>query len=129
MGLSIPQLTRMSRLLDEALPLDAAGRRAWLETLPAEHQDLGPALRDALLPGDPRLAGLPELGAVSEAGAPSPGGLQSGARVGPYQLVRPLGSGGMAEVWLARRADGALKREVALKLPMLTRLRKDLEQR
>jgi len=32
-------------------------------------------------------------------------------------------------VWLARRADGAFKREVALKLPMLTRLRKDLEER
>jgi serine/threonine protein kinase/Tol biopolymer transport system component len=135
MALSIPQLTRMSRLLDEALPLDAAGRRAWLETLPAEHQDLGPALRDALLPGDPqlaalaRLAGLPELGAVSEAGAPSPGGLQSGARVGPYQLVRPLGSGGMAEVWLARRADGAFRRDVALKVPLLARLRPDLGQR
>jgi hypothetical protein len=27
----------------------------------------------------------------------------------------------MAEVWLARRADGAFKREVALKLPMLSR--------
>src|ERR1017187_2057561 len=35
----------------------------------------------------------------------------------------------MAEVWLARRADGAFKREVALKLPLLTRMRKDLEQR
>jgi eukaryotic-like serine/threonine-protein kinase len=44
-------------------------------------------------------------------------------------LIRPLRSGGMAEVWLARRADGAFKREVALKLPMLTRLRKDLEER
>ena len=35
----------------------------------------------------------------------------------------------MAEVWLARRADGAFKREVALKLPLLTQLRKDLAQR
>ena len=35
----------------------------------------------------------------------------------------------MAEVWLARRADGAFKREVALKLPMLTQLRADLEPR
>jgi hypothetical protein len=39
----------MSRLLDEALPLDAAGRRAWLEILPQEHQDLIEALRDALM--------------------------------------------------------------------------------
>src|SRR5258708_19990800 len=35
----------------------------------------------------------------------------------------------MAEVWLARRADGAFKREVALKLPTMTHLRADLEQR
>jgi serine/threonine-protein kinase len=35
----------------------------------------------------------------------------------------------MAEVWLAQRADGAFKREVALKLPMLSKLRKDLASR
>ena len=35
----------------------------------------------------------------------------------------------MAEVWLARRADGAFKRDVALKLPLLTPRRKDLEER
>jgi hypothetical protein len=40
-----------------------------------------------------------------------------------------FGAGGMAEVWLAKRADGAFKREVALKLPMVSRLRKALEER
>jgi serine/threonine protein kinase/Tol biopolymer transport system component len=134
-GLSIPQMARMSRLLDAALPLDAAARRAWLEALPTEHQDLAQALRGALLPGDAELAelekfaALPRLGAASEAEMPSTSGLQTGARVGPYQLIRALGAGGMAEVWLARRADGAFRREVALKLPMLGRPRADLEQR
>jgi len=56
-------------------------------------------------------------------------GLNAGDFVGPYELVRLLGAGGMAEVWLARRADGAFKREVALKLPLLTRQRQDLEPR
>jgi eukaryotic-like serine/threonine-protein kinase len=130
MGLTIPQMTRMSRLLDEALPLDAAGRCAWLEALPQEHQDLAQALRDALLPGDAQLAEIEKLAALPELGtAPSASGLQIGARVGPYQLIRPLGGGGMAEVWLARRADGAFKREVALKLPTLTHPRADLAQR
>jgi serine/threonine protein kinase/Flp pilus assembly protein TadD len=56
-------------------------------------------------------------------------GLNAGDLVGPYELIRLLGTGGMAEVWLARRADGAFKRDVALKLPLLTRQRQDLEPR
>jgi eukaryotic-like serine/threonine-protein kinase len=133
MGLSIPQMTRMSRLLDEALQLDAAARSAWLGALPEEHQDLAQALRDALLPGDTQLAEIEKLsallqtGTATETGARSAIGLQIGGRVGPYELIRPLGGGGMAEVWLARRADGAFKREVALKLPLVGWLRTDLE--
>jgi tetratricopeptide (TPR) repeat protein/predicted Ser/Thr protein kinase len=37
-------------------------------------------------------------------------------RIGPYRLVRELGRGGMGVVYLARRADGQYRREVALKL-------------
>src|ERR1700728_2768250 len=59
----------------------------------------------------------------------SASGLSAGDFVGPYELARLLGVGGMAEVWLARRADGAFKRDVALKLPLLTRRRNDLEPR
>jgi hypothetical protein len=64
-------------LTDEALQLDAAGRSAWLEALPEEHQDLAQALRDALLPGDAqltkikKLAALPETGTAIDAGARS----------------------------------------------------------
>jgi serine/threonine protein kinase len=125
----------MSRLLDEALPLDLAGRRVWLDTLSPEYGEISQYLRDALLPGDSSaaklesLATLPKLGAAAPDGSVIARGLQSGARVGPYELIRLLGAGGMAEVWLARRADGAFNREVALKLPMLTNLRADLEQR
>ncbi len=36
---------------------------------------------------------------------------------GPYRMLRPIGRGGMGEVWLAERTDGFLKRPVALKLP------------
>ena len=67
--------------------------------------------------------------AADEPGAAASTGLQPGERVGPYELIRLLGAGGMAEVWLAKRADGVFKREVALKLPSLTRVRRDLEQR
>src|SRR5204863_911797 len=33
------------------------------------------------------------------------------------RLLRPLVEGGMAEIWLAERDDGAFKRQVAIKLP------------
>jgi serine/threonine protein kinase/TolB-like protein len=75
------------------------------------------------------LAGLRNIMSGDEFDPVGASGLNPGARVGPYELIRLLGSGGMAEVWLARRADGAFKRDVALKLPLLTRRRQDLAQR
>ncbi len=33
----------------------------------------------------------------------------------PWRLLRPIGSGGMGEVWLGERADGAFQRQVAIK--------------
>jgi TolB-like protein/tRNA A-37 threonylcarbamoyl transferase component Bud32 len=133
MALTSSQLGRLSRLLDEALSLDAAGRRAWLQRLLPENKDLAGPLLKALLPGEPLetifLSPFSKLEAGAETGPVAVSGLEPGTHVGPYQLLRLLGVGGMAEVWLARRADGAFKREVALKLPMLTRMRKDLEQR
>jgi serine/threonine protein kinase/tetratricopeptide (TPR) repeat protein len=125
----------MSRLLDEALPLDDAGRRRWLETLSPDYADLLPALRQSLLPefyppsDVMSFHTLLQSGGGDERAGPASTGLQPGNRVGPYELIRLLGAGGMAEVWLAKRADGAFKRDVALKLPSLTWVRRDLEQR
>jgi serine/threonine protein kinase len=39
-----------------------------------------------------------------------------GKRVGAYELVRELGSGGMGTVYLAMRADAAFRKYVAVKL-------------
>jgi tRNA A-37 threonylcarbamoyl transferase component Bud32 len=135
LALSISDMAALSRLLDEALPLNEADRCRWLEALAPEYQNLTQVLREALSPAAIersdylKLTTLPSLGADDNAALVGAGGLQPGERLGPYELVRPLGAGGMAEVWLARRADGAFKRDVALKLPLLMRSRRDLEPR
>ena len=124
-------MKRMSALLDQALELDTHGRQRWLAALPAQDRDLEAALRRALLPGQSDGDSLsPELPAVALKTLNAAGlGLAVGQRIGPYLLVRQLGAGGVAEVWLAQRADGAFRRQVALKLPALTRLRGDLANR
>ncbi len=40
--------------------------------------------------------------------------LSAGARLGPYEVLAPLGAGGMGEVYRAR--DTRLERDVAIKI-------------
>ncbi|MBT9487878.1 MAG: serine/threonine protein kinase [Rubrivivax sp.] len=58
---------------------------------------------------EPFLAGLPEPAAAPLAG-------REGQRLGAWRIVSLLGSGGMGEVWLAQRDDGAYVGEAAVKL-------------
>src|ERR1700758_3150389 len=115
MALSAAQMSEMSALLDEALELDEAGRRQWLERLDPGHRELAGPLRQALLQQESEGAGSDQLAALAglEAARGRVSTSKPGDRIGPYQLERPLGSGGMAEVWLAQRADGVFRREVA----------------
>ena len=111
---------RVSALFDAARDLAAAELPAWLEALDRDDPALAPWLREMLaahagrsdadwLERGPQLPG---------AAAVAPGGLGRGARVGPWVLGELLGSGGMATVWRARRADALPAREVVLKLPL-----------
>ncbi|HET7202863.1 MAG TPA: bifunctional serine/threonine-protein kinase/formylglycine-generating enzyme family protein [Steroidobacteraceae bacterium] len=120
MSLTNRELARLGELLDEALPLTPEERWAWLDSLSSGDQPLVRTLRDELLAEEtgaggpldrpPRIdTGSAEEGAVA--------GRHAGERLGAYELLRPLGSGGMADVWLACRTDGAFERQVALKIP------------
>ncbi len=110
----------LSALLDEVLALPPVEREGWLRALPAEHWPLRETLRRLLevqagIETRPFLETLPKLTMTSTPVA----GLAAGDEVGRYRLLEELGTGGMGCVWLAERADGQLKRKIALKLPRM----------
>jgi eukaryotic-like serine/threonine-protein kinase len=111
----------VSQLLDEWLDLPSESRAGWLENLGPEHGAVAPLLRE-LLEGQTSAdtgAVLNSLPAFRCAGGGDPFGFSTDARIGPYRLIRELGHGGMAVVWLAERSNHVLKRPVALKLPSM----------
>ncbi len=108
----------ISALLDEALALPPADRTAWLASLDearaAYRDDLKQLLAtQAEVETDDFLQDLPHL--------PDPDAVQrgpaAGDNIGPWRLVSAIARGGMGTVWLAERADGLVRRPVALKLP------------
>jgi serine/threonine-protein kinase len=104
-----------STLLDQALELSEGERPRWLASLGAEHSAVRPWLAKVLAsnPGTVDTDFMQSL-VVSD---PEPPEFSAGQQIGPYRLIRRLGTGGMGEVWLASRSDGTLNREIALKLP------------
>jgi len=124
MSLSKREMARLGELLDEAMTLTPEQRFVWLDSLPQQDQPLVRALRESLLSDDPASAiggALDRLPRIEATGAADGARIdrRAGERLGAYELMRPLGAGGMAEVWLAKRADGAFERQVALKIPHL----------
>jgi eukaryotic-like serine/threonine-protein kinase len=112
-------------LLDTALDLAAAEREHWVEQLDAQYAAFKPRLRSLLAHADSSVAEallntLPKV--ETDQFAPQPqgaarDGIGGQTAVGPYRLLRQLGEGGMAAVWLAERTDVLQSRKVALKLP------------
>ena len=73
---------------------------------------------------DPRVRSLLRFARVAVAlasnattgGDPAPGDAgRTPDRIGPWRLVRLLGSGGMGDVWLGERSDGTVEHRVAIK--------------
>lgn len=132
MKLDASTLRRVSPLLDEVLDLEGAQREEWFAKLERDQPDLAPILQKVLknqsnVETNDFLERGPEFTSPGEAAPHSD--FKASDLVGPYTLIREIGVGGMGEVWLAERADGALKRQVALKLPMISLKRSVLIQR
>ncbi|HJT97345.1 MAG TPA: serine/threonine-protein kinase, partial [Rhodanobacteraceae bacterium] len=115
--------SEIERLLDAALDLPA-DKRADSVRANASRAEIAEFVMD-LLAREGRIGGFLDVAAaaIGEAAVadandqnPDSAGLAPGRQIGAWRLVRELGSGGMAVVWLAERVDSADAPPVALKL-------------
>jgi eukaryotic-like serine/threonine-protein kinase len=103
--------------LHEAMQLSPGARIAYLDHLSACDPELRLEL-DSLLAaneelGEGFLSAPAVVAAIEETELPDP---LLGTRVGPYQLVEEIGSGGMGKVYRAVRKDDEFDQVVAIKL-------------
>jgi serine/threonine-protein kinase len=110
---------RIDRLLAEALDRPDAERMRFVEEACGGDEGLRDDVLRLL-----RLSGVEDDalatgGSFRDATGEGPAGEDResvGRRIGAYRLLRPLGQGGSATVYLAERADGEFEHEVAIKL-------------
>jgi serine/threonine-protein kinase len=117
----LPRWQRINSLLQEALELEPHQREAWLQRIASEQPDALPILQsllarqsvetDSFMAHSVASLWAHAVGTAADTEA-------YGQSIGPYQLLRELGKGGMATVWLAQRIDGGIQRQVAIKLPL-----------
>lgn len=100
-----------------ALERDPSQRAAYLDGVCAEDLDLRAEV-ESLLESVERAESLINaaiediLMLATQEQAPS----EAGQRIGPYQLIRVIGRGGMGSVYLAARADEQYQKQVVVKL-------------
>lgn len=114
---------RLRPLLEQALDIDdPAARAAFLQALPAEQQELRAQIESLLAahadapPMASPVAALAAHVVSAEEAETRADQERVGTRVGEFQLLRLLGSGGMGAVYLAERDSGGFRQRVALKL-------------
>ncbi len=114
---------RVEALYDEALERPAEEREAFLDEACAGNAELKSEVLALLRAGDEAGSFLEgekpaPVAAVREAlhREPPPGSDLVGRHVGPYRIERPIGRGGMGQVYLAVRDDDVFMRWVAVKV-------------
>jgi tetratricopeptide (TPR) repeat protein len=122
--MSAERWTRVKQITLEALERTDSDRRPWLaeacagdEPLRREVESLLDAHASA---GDfletPAIVAGGAVEAVAAATLRGSMPALAGRPIGPYRIIRELGQGGMAVVYLAERADAAFEKEVAIKI-------------
>src|SRR5215471_16349610 len=111
---------RIKEVFQEAVELPVTDRAAFLDTAAGPNGELRAEIESLLSAHDeagefiaePALveAGLAPDDRTHEEASPA------GTRIGPYEIIRELGRGGMAAVFLAGRADAQFEKQVAIKI-------------
>ena len=104
----------LSPRLDELLTLPVLDRPRWLDALAANDPGTASELRELLAVHD-SASRHAFLGGVADKALAS-ARVIAGQRLGAWELVEPIGEGGMGSVWRARRSDGRFEGEAAIKL-------------
>ena len=121
---SAERWTRVKQITSDALERPDSDRLPWLAEACAGDEPLRLEV-ESLLSAHARAGDFLETPAIAAGGAAEavatatlPGSLPAvaGRPIGPYRIIRELGQGGMAVVYLAERADAAFEKEVAIKI-------------
>src|ERR1039458_9219361 len=112
MGQTTERFLRIEAIFHQAMAASGEARRQLIESQCHADSDLAAEVRSLLraCEAEERLAASRRDWDVDRANQPAC------KRVGPYELDRLLGRGGMGAVYLAHRADGQFQQQVAIKL-------------
>jgi eukaryotic-like serine/threonine-protein kinase len=120
---------RLRAAFDALIELPAADRQAWLDVNLADREEQAAVLR--LLAADDR-SGFLDTPAVQHAARLTAEEIRSdgliGQQIGSFRVLRALGQGGMAAVFLGERVGADFQQQVAIKL-LRRGLYSELEQR
>jgi serine/threonine protein kinase len=108
------RLQQIEEIFQEALQRDPAVRDAYVREACHGDSDLRREVASLLANHDESFDSKPWAAAAAAQLIAEPASLKAGQRLGPYEIVAPIGAGGMGEVYKAR--DTRLKRDVAIKI-------------